>query len=68
MVSHKVGAVAEQAEKEKAEKYAALEDFKPLPVVIETSGHWGRTALELTKQLGNQRAGAGPRLANNQYL
>ena len=55
IAAHQVGAVAQQAENRKTQKYKHLEScYFFTPVAIETSGVFGPKTLEFLKELGHQ--------------
>ena len=54
LVSHTPGGLAEKAENEKIQKYSSVVDCRLIPIVIESSGWWGKEALQLTKDVGRR--------------
>jgi len=55
LASRTVGHASTKAEKEKRQKYLPLlHSYTFVPFCIETSGVWGREALELTRQVGQR--------------
>lgn len=57
MVALSVGSLAAKAESEKRAKYSHLEkDYRFIPFVIETSGVWGKDAIQLIRELGRRIA------------
>lgn len=50
-----VGAIAAKAEEEKRKKYEFLGNgYEIIPVVVESTGVWGKSALEFTKLIGKR--------------